>query len=70
MNKKYILRLTDEERAICEATIKKETSKSPAGFGHWTLRMRTTSRRLPIHDRLSKGYIEAALPEDLVWTGH
>jgi Homeodomain-like domain len=28
MNKKYIVRLTDEERAICEATIKKETGKS------------------------------------------
>ena len=28
MNKKYIVRLTDEERAICESTIKKETGKS------------------------------------------
>ena len=28
MNKKYIVRLTDEERSICEATIKKETGKS------------------------------------------
>jgi hypothetical protein len=28
MNKKYIVRLTDEERAVCEATIKKETGKS------------------------------------------
>jgi Homeodomain-like domain len=28
MNKKYIVRLTDEERAICEATVKKETGKS------------------------------------------
>jgi hypothetical protein len=28
MNKTYIVRLTDEERAICEATIKKETGKS------------------------------------------
>ena len=28
MNKKYIVRLTDEERTICEATIKKETGKS------------------------------------------
>jgi hypothetical protein len=28
MTKKYIVRLTDEERAICEATIKKETGKS------------------------------------------
>ena len=28
MNKKYIVRLTEEERAICEATIKKETGKS------------------------------------------
>src|SRR5258707_15891001 len=28
MNKKYIVRLTDEERAICAATIKKETGKS------------------------------------------
>jgi hypothetical protein len=28
MNKKYIVRLTKEERAICEATIKKETGKS------------------------------------------
>ncbi len=28
MNKKYIVRLTDEERAICEATIKKETGKA------------------------------------------
>jgi hypothetical protein len=28
MNKKYIVRLTDEERALCEATIKKETAKS------------------------------------------
>ena len=28
MDKKYIVRLTDEERAICEATIKKETGKS------------------------------------------
>ncbi len=28
MNKKYIVRLTDAERAICEATIKKETGKS------------------------------------------
>lgn len=28
MNKKYIVRLTDEERAICETTIKKETAKS------------------------------------------
>jgi hypothetical protein len=28
MNKKYIVRLTDEERAICEATIKTESGKS------------------------------------------
>jgi len=28
MNKKYIVRLTVEERALCEATIKKETGKS------------------------------------------
>ncbi len=28
MNKKYIVRLTDEERSICEATIKKEKGKS------------------------------------------
>lgn len=28
MNKKYIVRLTDGERAICEATIEKETGKS------------------------------------------
>lgn len=28
MNKKYIVRLTDEERTICEATVKKETGKS------------------------------------------
>jgi hypothetical protein len=28
MNKKYIVRLTDEERAVCEATIKMETGKS------------------------------------------
>ena len=28
MNKKYIVRLTDEERAVCDATIKKETGKS------------------------------------------
>ena len=28
MNKKYIVRLTDEERAICERTIKKEKGKS------------------------------------------
>src|SRR5438132_13678865 len=28
MNKKYVVRLTDEERAICEATIKMETGKS------------------------------------------
>ena len=28
MNKKYIVRLTDEERAACVATIKKETGKS------------------------------------------
>src|SRR3954471_7141338 len=28
MNKKYIVRLTDAERAICEVTIKKETGKS------------------------------------------
>jgi len=28
MNKKYIVRLTDEERAICEATIKKEKGRS------------------------------------------
>jgi hypothetical protein len=28
MKKKYIVRLTDEERAICEATIKKEKGKS------------------------------------------
>ena len=28
MNKKYIVRLTDEERAICEATVKKEKGKS------------------------------------------
>jgi hypothetical protein len=28
MNKKYIVRLTDDERAVCEATIKKETGKS------------------------------------------
>ena len=28
MNKKYIVRLTDGERAICEATIAKETGKS------------------------------------------
>ncbi len=28
MNKKYIVRLTDEERTVCEATVKKETGKS------------------------------------------
>jgi len=28
MNKKYIVRLTDEERVICEATVKKEKGKS------------------------------------------
>ena len=28
MKKKYLVRLTDEERAICEATIKKEKGKS------------------------------------------
>jgi hypothetical protein len=28
MNKKYIVRLTDEERAICEATIKEEKGTS------------------------------------------
>lgn len=28
MNKKYIVRLTDAERAVCEGTIKKETGKS------------------------------------------
>ena len=28
MNKKYIVRLTDGERAICEATVEKETGKS------------------------------------------
>ena len=28
MNKKYIVRLTDEERAVCEAAIKKESGKS------------------------------------------
>jgi hypothetical protein len=28
MNKKYIVRLTDEERAICEAAIRKETGRS------------------------------------------
>lgn len=28
MNKKYIVRLTDEERAFCEATIQKEKGKS------------------------------------------
>jgi hypothetical protein len=28
MNKKYIVRLSDEERAICEATIKAEAGKS------------------------------------------
>jgi hypothetical protein len=28
MNKKYLVRLTDEERAICEATIKEEKGKS------------------------------------------
>jgi hypothetical protein len=28
MNKKYLVRLTDEERTICEAVIKKETGKS------------------------------------------
>jgi hypothetical protein len=28
MNKKYIVRLTDEERTICEVTIKKETGRS------------------------------------------
>src|SRR5262249_60357071 len=28
MNKKYIVRLTDEERAVCETTIKNEKGKS------------------------------------------
>ena len=28
MNKRYIVRLTDEERAVCEATVKKEKGKS------------------------------------------
>ena len=28
MNKKYIVRLTDDERAACQATIEKETGKS------------------------------------------
>jgi len=28
VNKKYVVRLTDEERAVCEATITKETGKS------------------------------------------
>lgn len=33
MNKKYIVRLTDEERAICEATVKKEKGKSESCGG-------------------------------------
>ena len=28
MNKKYIVRLTDEERVVCEATVKNEKGKS------------------------------------------
>jgi hypothetical protein len=28
MNKKYVVRLTDEERTVCEATVKKEKGKS------------------------------------------
>jgi hypothetical protein len=28
MNKKYIVRLTDEERVVCEATVKREKGKS------------------------------------------
>ena len=28
MNKKYVVRLTDEERAVCEAAVKKEKGKS------------------------------------------
>jgi hypothetical protein len=28
MNKKYLVRLTDEERAVCEATVKNEKGKS------------------------------------------
>ena len=28
MNKKYLVRLTNEERAVCEATVKNETGKS------------------------------------------
>jgi hypothetical protein len=28
MNKKHIVRPTDDERAVCEATIEKERSKS------------------------------------------
>ena len=28
MNKKYIVRLTDEERAVCERTVKNEKGKS------------------------------------------
>jgi len=28
MSKKYVVRLTDEERAVCEATVKKEKGKS------------------------------------------
>jgi hypothetical protein len=34
VNKKHVVRLTDEQRAICEATIEKEK-----GFDRWTLRL-------------------------------
>jgi len=63
MNKKYIVRLTSAERAICEATVKQETGKSqklsrvstrslsalesPTSRNRWTNRLPVPSSRQP-----------------------
>ena len=49
MNKKYIVRLTDEERAACEATIKKETGKSEK-LRRATILLKTDAKNGPAWD--------------------
>jgi hypothetical protein len=49
MHKVYIVRLTDDERAVCEATIKKETGKSQK-LRRATILLRCDAERLAWDD--------------------
>ena len=53
MNKKYIVRLTDEERAVCETTVKNEKGKSE--------KLRRAMILLKANEGLSDPQIVAAL---------